>query len=153
MRVAILLAAGRSTRFRHGNKLLARHRGRALIDHALAAARVAPIGRVVVVVGHDRWRIAARARGPRTSIVFASGYQTGLAASLRAGLNALRPREREIFVFLGDIPSIDRHLPARLARAMGPGFAAVRPRGPTGPGHPVLLRRPDRATIERFARR
>jgi molybdenum cofactor cytidylyltransferase len=150
MRAAILLAAGRSRRFHGANKLLARHRGRVLVEHALAAARLAPVGRIIVVVGHDRWRIAARVDRPRATLIFARDHRAGLAASLRAGLRALRANEREVFIFLGDMLAVPPTLPARLARAMRPGIAAVRPRGRDGPGHPVLLRRPDRATIDRL---
>ena len=117
MRAAIVLAAGRSRRFHGANKLLARWRGRALIDHALAAARAAPVGRVLVVLGHDRRRLAARIGGPRMTTIFARDHRDGLAESLRAGLRALRPNEREVFVFLGDMPMIPAFLPARLARA------------------------------------
>ena len=150
MRAVILLAAGRSRRFRKANKLLAPHRGRPLIDHALAAARAAPVARVIVVVGHDRARIVRHIRGIRTTIVFARDHREGLGASLRAGLKALRCNERDLFVFLGDMPTVPLGLTGRLARALRPGLDAVRPRGQAGPGHPVLLRRPDRDTIDRL---
>ncbi|TVV73696.1 nucleotidyltransferase family protein [Sphingomonas solaris] len=150
MRVVLVLAAGRSRRFVGGNKLLAHAGGRPILSRALAAARAAPAARIIVVAGHDRARIARIARGPRTSVVFAHDHPLGVSASLRAGLAALWPIEREIFVFLGDMPAIPAALPRRLARSLRPGDDAVRPRGRDGPGHPVLLRRPDRATVARL---
>lgn len=147
MRAAILLAAGRSRRFAGGNKLLMRTGGTTLIRHALAEARAAPVARILVVVGHDRARIAAQVRGPRVTVVTAKEYSAGVSASVRAGFAALWPIERAVFVFLGDTPEIPRGLPARLARALRPGTGAVRPRGRSGPDHPVLLRRPSRELL------
>ncbi len=151
MRVAILLAAGRSRRFAGGNKLLAKTSGRTLVAHAVVTARAAPVGRVIVVVGHDRDRIIRQVRRPGVSIVLARDYRDGVAASLRAGVAALRPRESEIFVFLGDMPNVSPLLAGRLARRLKPGDAAVRPRSAAGPGHPVLLRRPSRAILSRLS--
>lgn len=151
MRVAIVLAAGRSRRFRGGNKLLARVRGVPIVRRAVTTARRAPVGRIVVVVGHDHARVAAQARGPRVTIVTARDHRDGASASLRAGLAALRPAERTLFLFLGDMPAVSTGLPARLARALRPGVAAVRPRGRGEPGHPVVMPRPDRRTIEKLS--
>ena len=103
-----------------------------------------------MVVGHDRRRIALRAVGRRTIIAIARQYRAGLAESLRVGLNALWPIERQLFVFLADMPVVPKALPSRLARALRSGDAAVRPRGRAGPGHPVLLRRPDRLAMARL---
>ena len=98
------------------------------------------------MIGADRGRRARAAH----ALVFARDHRDGLAASLRAGLARAVADEREVFVFLGDMPACRPALPARLARGLRPGMAAVRPRGAVGPGHPVLLRRPDRETIDRL---
>ncbi|MET0270364.1 MAG: NTP transferase domain-containing protein, partial [Sphingomonas sp.] len=87
------------------------------------------------------------AGGRAAVIVRARRYRAGLSESLRAGLAALRPGEREIYVFLGDMPAVPPLLARRLARAMKPDVAAVRPVHRGQPGHPVLLRRPSPAAI------
>nr|WP_197276968.1 NTP transferase domain-containing protein [Sphingomonas profundi] len=150
MRVALVLSAGGSRRFVGGNKLLAPLRGRPIVQHAVAAARAAPAGRVIVVVGRDRARVAAAARGPRVSIVHARHHAKGVGESLRAGLAALRPAERTVFLFLGDVPVVPPGLTFRLARALRPGTVAVRPRDRAGPGHPVVMRRPSREIVARL---
>lgn len=152
MRAAIVLAAGASRRFGHANKLLARYRGRPLLHHALAAAAAAPVGRILVVAGADRARIgrAVRAFGdPRAVTVFAQRHRDGRRASLAAGLAALRRSEREVFVFLGDVPAPPPGLAQRLLRCRAAG-QAVRPMAGGVPGHPVLLRDPV-AACERLA--
>ncbi len=150
MRVAIILAAGRSRRFVNGNKLLVRVAGVSLVRRAMLAASAAPVGRVIVVVGHDRLRVAAQVRGPRVTTVFARDHRSGASASLRAGLGALRPAERTLFLFLADMPAMPPGLPAKLLRALRPGTVAVRPRGRHGPGHPVVLRRPSAEVVAKL---
>lgn len=154
MRATLLLAAGGSRRFGAANKLMSR-RGRApLVLHALTAARAAPAGRLIVVTGAQGARVARAiwgVRGVRATIVRARRHREGLAASLRAGLAALRPCERQVFVFLGDMPAVPPHLAARLARTLVPGVAAVRPAHRGRPGHPVLLRRPASGALARLS--
>ncbi|WP_076073276.1 nucleotidyltransferase family protein [Sphingomonas montana] len=142
MRVAILLAAGRSRRFGRANKLLVQSGGLRLIDRTLAIARAAPVARVVVVTGHDAPAVTRAARGVRTTIVHARDHEAGMGASLAAGLAVLRPREREVIVLLADMPGVPGGLAARLWRALRPGDAGVRPVWRGLPGHPVLLRLP-----------
>ena len=142
MRVAILLAAGSSRRFGRANKLLVRHGGVRLIDRALAIARAAPAARLIVVTGRDRAAVTRAARGGRTTIVHAPDHAEGMGASLRAALGVLRPNEREMFLFLSDMPAVPPTLAARLARALRPGDAGVRPVWRGLPGHPVLFRLP-----------
>jgi len=148
LRAAILLAGGRSRRFIGANKLLVHVRGRPLVRHALDAALAAPVGRVIVVTGWDRTRVARAVRGnARVRIAHAPDHDEGIAASLRAGLAALWPCERAVFVFLGDMTHIPPSLTRRVARALRPGFAAARPRSRGVPGHPALLRRPAPAIV------
>jgi len=69
------------------------------------------------------------------TLVRARRHAEGLAASLAAGLAALRPIEREIILFLGDMPMAR---PPRMR--LSPGFDAVRPAVAGKPGHPMLAR-------------
>ena len=130
MRAAIVLAAGASRRFGRGNKLLAEIGGRAVLAHVIARARGAA-GRVIVVTGHDRARVSRVARRGGVELVHAPDRARGLSASLAAGLARLRPLDREVLLFLGDMPFVPN--PRRWRRH---GADAVRP-GTNG--HPVLL--------------
>lgn len=141
MRVAIVLAAGRSRRFGTADKRMARLGGRRLLDRALAMARAAPVGRVLLVIDCQ-----LRMRPAGVTIVRARRARAGLGESLKAGLRVLRPRETELFLFLGDMPAVPRWLAGRLARG-----SAVRPVFAGQPGHPVHLMRPDAALVERLS--
>jgi molybdenum cofactor cytidylyltransferase len=143
MRAAIVLAAGRSKRFGTANKLLVKHRGKPLLQIAIRAALQAPVGRVIVVTGADRMRTrdAAHAVGdPRVTTVFASDHRRGHHASLLSGLQALRNNEREVLIFLGDMPRIAPTIGDRLAMAKATQFLGIRPAHRGHPGHPVLIR-------------
>ena len=128
MRAAILLAAGASRRFGRRDKLKERLAGRRLIDHAIANARASGVQRVLLVTS-----MPVQARNIIT--VRAPDARSGLGASLAAGLAALRPIEREVLIFLADMPF------ARAPRLrLRPGMDAVRPVFKGQPGHPMLVR-------------
>lgn len=137
MRAAILLAAGGSRRFGRGDKLLARLNGRPLLLHALDGALASGVRRVIVVVPSAGGKVGrAIGRCPRVERVVARRHRDGLAASLTAGLAALRPIEREALIFLADMPFARMPTGARL----GAGRDAVRPLHRGAPGHPLLVR-------------
>jgi len=128
VRAAILLAAGASRRFGSRDKLKAKLDGRSLLDHAIANARASGARRIILVTNRPTCR-------PGTTNVRARRAREGLSASLAAGLAALRPIEREVLIFLADMP---------FARAphmrLGAGADAVRPHFGDQPGHPMLVR-------------
>jgi molybdenum cofactor cytidylyltransferase len=133
LRVAIVLAAGSSRRFR-GAKLLARFHGRPLLLHAIDRAREAGAGRILVVAG-AHWARIARLADRDIILVRARRHEEGLSASLAAGLAALRPIERELILFLADMPY------ARMPRMrLKPDIDAIRPVVAGKPGHPMLVR-------------
>ena len=141
MRAALLLAAGGSRRFGRGDKLTARVGGRTLLHHALERAAGTGVQRLVVVIPSFGGRIgrlaaaaASRSRGMR--IVRAARHRDGLGASLAAGLSALRPIDREVLIFLADMPLATVHRRVRL----GAGQDALRPVFRGKPGHPMLVR-------------
>lgn len=128
MRAAILLAAGASRRFGRRDKLQEILAGRRLLDHAVAQARGSDAHRILLVTSRPQ-----RIRG--VTAVRVRNARSGLSASLAAGLAALRPIEREVMIFLADMPFA--HAPRLRLR---PGIDAVRPRFQGQPGHPMLVR-------------
>ena len=128
MRAAIILAAGASRRFGRRDKLRERLAGLRLVDHAIANAQASGARRVLLVTSTP-----LLARG--VTLVRARDAGSGLSASLAAGLAALRPVEREVLIFLADMPFA--RAPALRLR---PGVEAVRPVFRGQPGHPMLIR-------------
>jgi molybdenum cofactor cytidylyltransferase len=142
MRAAIVLAAGRSSRFGRADKLFVPLRGIPLLLHAIRAARSAPVSRVLVATTRPARVRALVRRAGLTGVLAVPVAKAGmpLSASLRCALNALRPIERDAFIFLGDMPDVDPRMATRLSRRLCRGYAAVRPRHAAVPGHPVLVR-------------
>jgi molybdenum cofactor cytidylyltransferase len=139
--VAVVLAAGRGTRF-GSDKLAAPIGDRSVLERSIAAALAAPVERVIVVarphtaVPSDPRVIRVEARGP------------ALSDSLRAGIAAADEAEGA-FIFLGDMPLVPPELAGRLSEAIGQAIAAV-PMRDGRPGHPVLLARAGFALAERL---
>lgn len=132
---ALVLAAGSARRF-GGDKLSTSFQGRPLLDHAIAAARAAPVERVIVVcsdrIAIDHWKGEPVVEALRIS-------STSLSQSLNAGLSAVADADGA-FIFLGDMPLIPHDAAGHLAGMLGANFAAVtRHNGRNG--HPVLLSR------------
>ncbi|QLC21402.1 NTP transferase domain-containing protein [Parasphingopyxis sp. CP4] len=142
MRAAIILAAGRSRRFGTANKLLTPIAGKALLARTIKAALREPVGRVLVMIGHDRQRIAGVVHSQGQGRVFpvqAADHALGHQYTLLAGLKSLSRHENEVLVFLADAPGVRRSVAGPLSRAAR-GKVAARAVQQHIPGHPVLIR-------------
>ncbi|WP_129339228.1 bifunctional UDP-N-acetylglucosamine diphosphorylase/glucosamine-1-phosphate N-acetyltransferase GlmU [Cellulomonas endophytica] len=125
----VVLAAGEGTRMRSSvPKVLHTLGGRSMLGHALAAARDLDPGRVVVVVRHERERVAAHAREHDPEVLLAEqdevpgtgrAVQAALrtldataqaraaAAGGRSGSAAADALEGAVVVMAGDVPLLD----------------------------------------------
>lgn len=102
---AVVLAAGRSTRF-DGRKLTRDLDGRPLLQHSLAAARTAFPGRVVLVAGHDAETIIESSGGLADVVAVNPRYSEGQGSSIAVGVSACRDDAAAIVVMLADQPLI-----------------------------------------------
>ena len=150
---AVVLAAGRSTRMRGPNKLLAEIARRPLVrivaDEALAS-RADP---VIIVAGHQRAEVEKALAGLRVRIVHNPDFAEGLGTSLRAGIAAVPADSDAAIVCLGDMPRVDAALMNRLIAVFDPdrGALVVVPTFEGKRGNPVLWSRrffPDLMAIE-----
>lgn len=107
---AILLAAGRGTRFGEEFKLLAQVGGKALVRHAAEAAVRSSAGPVIVVTGHRADAVQAELKGLPVQIVHNPLFADGLSTSLKAGFAALPPETRAAIILLGDMPLVSATL-------------------------------------------
>ena len=138
---ALILAAGRGTRF-GGGKMLADIDGKPMLQHVLDLAADAGFEPVVVVLGDDadeierriQWREERRVRNPDPG--------RGLSSSLALGIEALGEHQR-VLMLLGDQPylTIDQ-ISAITTAPRNPARPIVVPRYADGnSGNPVLLER------------
>jgi molybdenum cofactor cytidylyltransferase len=147
---AILLAAGRGTRFGEEPKLLAQVGGKALVRHAAESAVDSKADPVIVVTGHRADAVEAALKGLPVRIVHNPLFADGLSTSLKAGFSALPPNARAAIILLGDMPLVS----ASLMDALVAGWhergepAALVPTLNGRRGNPVVISRALQPEIE-----
>jgi molybdenum cofactor cytidylyltransferase len=116
----VLLAAGGSRRLGRPKQLV-RWGFKPLLLHALDAARGVPIADedIVVVLGAGAMSLRAllRRRAPRVNVALSPDWETGLASSLRNGLDAAPRAAAAALVLLVDQPNVDAGALRRLVAA------------------------------------
>lgn len=147
---AILLSAGRGTRFGDEPKLLARVGGKTLIRHVAEAAARSTANPVIVVTGHRAEEIQSQLQGLPVRVVYNHLFADGLSTSLKAGFSALPPEARAAIVLLGDMPFVKAELIDALISAWQDRGepAALVPVLNGRRGNPVVLSRTLQAAIE-----
>jgi molybdenum cofactor cytidylyltransferase len=138
---AVILAAGSSSRFEDGHKLLVEIDGMPIVRHvcsALARSKADDIvlvtaeadGAIVKAAGTGRWRVAENPNATE-----------GLSTSLRTGLQSIDQSADGVLLALADMPGITEDLVDKLLSAFKGcnGTAIVFPVSPDGRrGHPVI---------------
>lgn len=122
---AVVLAAGRSSRFGDGHKLLALWRGQPLVAHVVDAIAAAGLPPPVVVLGHQADAVRAALAGRDVRFVMAADWADGMGRSLAAGIAAVPDDWDAALVCLADMPAVEPDLIAALAAAAGDVVAPV----------------------------
>ena len=138
---AVVLAAGRSSRFKDGNKLVATINGTPLVHRVLTAVAASLVKDIVLVVAPEAHGVIEAAGTGRWRTIINDQTENGLASSLRAGIAALPETTDGALVVLADMPGVQADLIARLIAAFTAeaGGVIVYPADDTGrQGHPVL---------------
>jgi CTP:molybdopterin cytidylyltransferase MocA len=138
---AIVLAAGAARRMGRP-KLALRYREGSVLSAALAPLLLAPLARVLVVLGHaadEVRRAAGAAEDPRLSFVVNGAWREGMASSLRCGLEACADADA-VLVALGDKVGVTDALVSRVLEAAARAPLVVPVVGGRAT-HPVLFAR------------
>ncbi|MEW2261856.1 nucleotidyltransferase family protein [Streptomyces sp. NPDC047853] len=136
----LLLAAGGGRRLGGRPKALLEHRGRPLVEHAVAALRAAGCTRVHVVLGARAEEVRARAALDGCVLVDNPGWEEGMGSSLRAGLGSLAGTgARAALVSLVDQPGIGAEAMRRVRAGYRDETSLVSAAYSGVRGHPVLL--------------
>ncbi len=148
---AIVLAAGRGSRFGEAPKLLAHLHGKPLVRHVAEAALASAADPVFVVTGHRSGEVEATLIDLPIVLVPNRAYAEGLSTSLKAGFVALDPDTEAAIVLLGDMPLVGPALIDRLiARWRESRPAAIVPVVEGQRGNPVVLSTSLRPEVERL---
>lgn len=111
---AIIVAAGRASRFDGGNKLLADLEGLPLIRHAAGAVAQSRVTSAVLVVPQDSAAIVAAAGDGPWTIAINADAMDGLSSSIRTGISALDQSIDGALLILADMPFVTAPLIDRL---------------------------------------
>lgn len=140
----LLLAAGKSSRMRGENKLLRQIDGTPLVVRTAQRLSQSNAGGMTIVINPETVGLADAVRGQGDQIIQAKDANTGLAASLRAGINALPKTSTAVIIALADMPDVTLQDIDALIAAYDPanGALIVAPTAPGGKrGNPVLFDR------------
>jgi CTP:molybdopterin cytidylyltransferase MocA len=123
----VLLAAGRSSRFVDGDKLLAPLGGRPLITHSAALLGGERVGCRIAVVGPGHEARAELLRAAGWTVVVNAQAESGLASSLAVGIAQARnsPFIEAALVLLADMPDVPQTHLVALRATLGDGCMAV----------------------------
>ncbi|MCH0566046.1 MULTISPECIES: NTP transferase domain-containing protein [unclassified Streptomyces] len=136
----LVLAAGGGRRLGGRPKALLTHRGRPLVEHAVAVLRAAGCTRVHVVLGADADGVRERARLDGCVLVGNPDWEQGMGSSLRTGLGSLTGTgARAALVSLVDQPGIGPEAVARVLAAYTDETSLASAAYDGVRGHPVLL--------------
>ena len=104
---SILLAAGQSKRMLGENKLTKDVKGIPLIKCALNNILKSHVNEIIIVLGYQNETIEKIiGKTNRIKFVFNSNFETGMASSIKKGINNLSEKTTAFFISLGDMPSI-----------------------------------------------
>ncbi|AWT46242.1 MULTISPECIES: nucleotidyltransferase family protein [Streptomyces] len=136
----LVLAAGGGRRLGGRPKALLTHRGRPLVEHAVAVLRAAGCTRVHVVLGAAADAVRERARLDGCVLVDNPDWAQGMGGSLRVGLDSLAGTDaRAALVSLVDQPGIGPEAVARVRAAYRDETSLASAAYDGVRGHPVLF--------------
>jgi xanthine/CO dehydrogenase XdhC/CoxF family maturation factor/CTP:molybdopterin cytidylyltransferase MocA len=123
----VLLAAGRSSRFASGDKLLSEFQGRKLIDHAATCLPEDPVAARIAIVPSPSGDRGTRLAETGWTVIPNPDAATGLASSIRCGVRAVAasPDTDHVMILLADMPAIPSGHLRRLQMAVLAGHPAA----------------------------
>ena len=108
---AILLAAGQSKRMKGTNKLAKEIKGLPMIKRVVKNILSSPIDELIIVLGHQKEIIKEIIdEDKKIKFIFNKNFETGIASSIKTGLNRLSKKSSAFFICLGDMPMVDKNI-------------------------------------------
>ena len=108
---AILLAAGQSKRMNGENKFTKKIQGIPLIKHSIKNILFSSIDELIVVLGYQKEIIEKLIdKHKKIKFVFNEDFESGMASSIKAGLNNLSDNSEAFFICLGDMPMVNKKI-------------------------------------------
>jgi len=102
---AILLAAGESRRMGEFKQLLP-FKGKSFVECCVDTLLASHVSRIIVVTGHREADVRAALEARPVTTAYNTDYKSGMASSIKRGVEALPPDARAILIALVDQPQI-----------------------------------------------
>ena len=136
---AILLTAGQSKRMNGENKLTKEIQGAPLIKHSVKSILASSIDELIVVLGHQKETIEKLIdKNKKIKFVFNKDFESGIASSIKTGLNNLSEKTEAFFICLGDMPMVNPNIYNQLIKSINKKEIIV-PTYKGQQGNPVLF--------------
>ena len=138
---AILLAAGQSKRMNGENKLTKNFKNHPLIKHSVKNILDSSIDELIIVIGHQKEIIKkAIDDNEKIKFVFNKDFKSGIASSIKTGINNLSEKTEIFFICLGDMPLIKPNIYNKLINSKN-NKEIIAPFYKGQQGNPVLFSR------------
>ena len=108
---AILLAAGQSKRMGGENKLTKEIEGIPLIKRSVKNIIASAVDELIIVLGYQKEIIQKLIdKNEKIKFVFNKDFESGMATSIKTGLNHLSEETESFFICLGDMPMVNKDI-------------------------------------------
>jgi len=115
---AILLAACQSKRMNGENKLTKEIQGIPLIKLSVKNILASSINELTIVLGHQKEIIEKLIdKNEKIKFVFNKNFESGMASSIKTGLNNLSEKTEAFFICLGDMPMLSPDIYNKLIKS------------------------------------
>ena len=144
---AILLAAGQSKRMDGENKLTKEIQGVPLIKHSVKNILASSIDELIIVLGYQKEIIEKIIdKNNKIKFIFNKDFESGMASSIKTGLNNLSEKTESFFICLGDMPMVGHDIYNQLIKSKANKEIIV-PTYKGQQGNPVLFDKSMKETV------
>jgi len=115
---AILLAAGESLRMKGSNKLSKEIDDVPIIKYAVKNILGSSIDELIIVLGHEKSIIEnIIEKNKKIKFIYNENYKSGMASSIKKGLNNISKNSEAFFICLGDMPNVNQNIYNKLIKS------------------------------------
>tara|TARA_Y100000590_G_scaffold431173_1_gene545650 strand:+ start:802 stop:1383 length:582 start_codon:yes stop_codon:yes gene_type:complete len=108
---SILLAAGLSKRMGGENKLTKKIQGIPLIKHSVKNILASSINELIIVLGYQKEIIEKLIdKHEKVKFIFNKDFESGMASSIKVGINHLSDNSEAFFICLADMPMVSSNI-------------------------------------------
>ena len=108
---AILLAGGQSKRMYGENKLTKKIQGIPLIKFSVKNILASSIDELIIVLGYQKEIIEKLIdKNKKIKFIFNKDFKSGMASSIKTGINHLSEKTEAFFICLGDMPMVNKDI-------------------------------------------